>query len=190
MKQSDRSTVYEKLNILREEKQIWYHTVSRKFEVSELGWVWRKIDFFLQSRGHQRAFHEQKAKFPEVEEKLSSYFIVFFYCYDGVTLCLCWTAASNRPIVHPPNDTWVNMEQQWNVRDGKTKGLGVKPVAVTLCPHRMPWEWNWASAVRTWWLTACVMAWPPVTESMVVYSLLIFHATTFLSATACASVDF
>lgn len=37
MKQSDRSfTIYEKLNILREEEQIWNHTASRKLEVSEL----------------------------------------------------------------------------------------------------------------------------------------------------------
>jgi hypothetical protein len=30
-------------------------------------------DMFLQSSSYQLAFHEEKAQFPEVEEKLSSY---------------------------------------------------------------------------------------------------------------------
>jgi hypothetical protein len=29
----------------------------------------------------------------------------FFYCYDGVRLCRCGTAAANRPTVHTADDT-------------------------------------------------------------------------------------
>jgi hypothetical protein len=25
-----------------------------------------------------------------------------------------WNWACNRPLIHPPNDIWVNMEQWWN----------------------------------------------------------------------------
>jgi hypothetical protein len=31
------------------------------------------------------------------------------------------TAATNRPFVHPVNDKWVNMKQQWNATDGIPK---------------------------------------------------------------------
>jgi hypothetical protein len=45
-----------------------------------------------------------------------------FHYYDGVKLCLCGTAAANGPFVHPPDDTWVNMEQGWNdIDSGKPK---------------------------------------------------------------------
>jgi hypothetical protein len=37
--------------------------------------------------------------------------------HDGARLCLCWTAIHNGHFVHPPDDTWVNMEQQWNDTD-------------------------------------------------------------------------
>jgi hypothetical protein len=39
---------------------------------------------------------------------------IIIYCCDGVRLCLCETAVSNGPIVHPPDDILVNMEQQQN----------------------------------------------------------------------------
>jgi hypothetical protein len=33
-----------------------------------------------------------------------------------------WNWASNGPFVHPPDDTWVNMEPRWNDTDrGKPK---------------------------------------------------------------------
>jgi hypothetical protein len=34
-----------------------------------------------------------------------------------VRLCLCRTATANGPIVHPPNDTWMDMEQTLNDKD-------------------------------------------------------------------------
>jgi hypothetical protein len=34
-----------------------------------------------------------------------------------VRLCLCGTAAANGPTAPPPDDTWVNMKQQWNDTD-------------------------------------------------------------------------
>jgi hypothetical protein len=40
------------------------------------------------------------------------------YCYDGVRLCLCGTAATNGPFVHPPDDTLKNIEQRWNDTNG------------------------------------------------------------------------
>jgi hypothetical protein len=92
-------------------------------------------------------------------------FIYLFLCIvtKGKTMSL-WTAASNRPIVQPPNDTWVNMEQRWNDIDGKTEELGGKPVPVLLCPsqipHGLPWVRTLASTVRSRWLTAWAMAWP------------------------------
>jgi hypothetical protein len=32
----------------------------------------------------------------------------------GGRLCLYRTAAAKGPVVQPPDDTWVNMEQWWN----------------------------------------------------------------------------
>jgi hypothetical protein len=37
------------------------------------------------------------------------------YCYDDLRLHMSvWNWVSNRPIVHPPDDIWANMEQRWN----------------------------------------------------------------------------
>jgi hypothetical protein len=39
-----------------------------------------------------------------------------------IFLCLCGIVTANGPTVHPPDDTRVNMEQQWNDTDrGKLK---------------------------------------------------------------------
>lgn len=56
----------------------------------------------------------------------------------------CGTVAANGPNVNPPNDTWVHMEQWWNVvyiilLAGETKGLGDKPIAVTLSTTNPTW---------------------------------------------------
>jgi hypothetical protein len=56
---------------------------------------------------------------------------------DGVRLCL-GTAASNGPIVHPPDDmlVWRAMvECYWQ---GITEELGKNPVPVPLCPPQIP----------------------------------------------------
>jgi hypothetical protein len=47
--------------------------------------------------------------------------------------------AANGPVFHP--DTGMNMEQWWNDIDRKTKGLGEKPVLVSLCPPQIPLDW-------------------------------------------------
>jgi hypothetical protein len=53
--------------------------------------------------------------------QLEDSYYFFFYCYDGVRPCLCGSAASNGPIVHPLDDTWVNMEQRWNDTDKENR---------------------------------------------------------------------
>jgi hypothetical protein len=82
--------------------------------------------------------------------------------------------ATNRSIVHPTHDTWVNMEQQWNDTDGKTKGLSPsvsfsttnrtwtalggspglhseKPVTTTWAvAHATPWLTILISALKVW----------------------------------------
>jgi hypothetical protein len=70
------------------------------------------------------------------------------------------TAATNRPLAHPQDATWVwkaTVEWCWQ---GKTEELGGKPVPVTLCPQ-IPYELtrarNLAFAVRGRRLTAWVM---------------------------------
>jgi hypothetical protein len=56
-----------------------------------------------------------------------------------VRLCL-WTAATNWPIVHPPDYIWVwraTVEWYWQE---KTEELGEKPFPVPLCPSQFPHE--------------------------------------------------
>jgi hypothetical protein len=47
--------------------------------------------------------------------------------------CLCGNATANGPSVQPPDDTWVNIQQQWNAIDSKSKQFRVKPAPVPLC---------------------------------------------------------
>jgi hypothetical protein len=54
-----------------------------------------------------------------------------------------WNCTSNGPFVHPPYDTWVNMEQRWNDIDREKQGLGEKPVPVPLCPPQIPYALPW-----------------------------------------------
>jgi hypothetical protein len=82
-----------------------------------------------------------------------------------VRLCLCGTAAANGPIVHLPDDTWVNMEQWWNDIDrGKTEEFGEKSDPVPLRPPQIPRGLTWARtrgpAVRSRRLTAWALAEP------------------------------
>jgi hypothetical protein len=63
-----------------------------------------------------------------------------------------WNSTANGPTIHPPDDTWVNMESQ---RNDVERG---KPVPVPLCPpqirYGLPWERTRASAVRSRRITA------------------------------------
>jgi hypothetical protein len=63
------------MKILRQAEQIGNCTAARKFDMSE-SYIWDRrkgTDLFLQSNDHQQAFHEQKAKFTEVEKTLLLY---------------------------------------------------------------------------------------------------------------------
>lgn len=63
----------------------------------------------------------------------------------------------------------LNMEQlvKWKFV-GQTKILS-KPAPVLPCPphipHDLSWDWTWASAVRSWWLTTSVTVWPSPTPN-------------------------
>jgi hypothetical protein len=73
---------------------------------------------------------------------------------DGVRLCLCM-AATNGPIVRPPEDAWVwrtMVEWYWN---GKPEELLEKPVPV---PIQIPHGPTRASGVKGQRLTAWAMA--------------------------------
>jgi hypothetical protein len=55
---------------------------------------------------------------------------------NGVKLCPSGTGLLMGPIVHPPDDTRVNMEHLWNDSDRENRRTGDKPVPVPLCsPH-------------------------------------------------------
>jgi hypothetical protein len=80
----------------------------------------------------------------------------------GVRWCL-WTATTNGPIVHPP-DECLSMESHGGmVLTGETEELG-EPVPVPLCPPQIPHGLKRArirtSAVRGRWLIASAMARP------------------------------
>jgi hypothetical protein len=74
------------------------------------------------------------------------------------------TAATNGPIVHPPDDIRLRratVEWYWQA---KTEELGWKPVPVPFCPPQIPhgptWAWTRASAVRGGRLIAWAMTDP------------------------------
>jgi hypothetical protein len=57
-----------------------------------------------------------------------------------VKLCLCGTAAANGPIVHPPDDTWVNMDQRWDDIDrGNQRTRRKTCPSATLCTTNTTW---------------------------------------------------
>jgi hypothetical protein len=78
-----------------------------------------------------------------------------------------WTAATNRPIVHPPDYIWVwRITVKW-YRQGNPKNSEEKPIAVRLCPPQIPCgltrAWTQASALRgrrvTTWAITCPCSW-------------------------------
>jgi hypothetical protein len=82
-----------------------------------------------------------------------------------VRLCFSGTAATNGPIVHPPDDTWVNMEQRWNYTDrGKPKNSEKKSLTSatlsTTNTNGLTWAQTRDVAVRRRRLTAWAMARP------------------------------
>jgi hypothetical protein len=70
---------------------------------------------------------------------------------------------NNGPIVHTPVDIWVwraTAEWYWQ---GRTEGLGEKPVPVTLqIPYALAWVLTRASAMRGRRITACTSNFPHV----------------------------
>jgi hypothetical protein len=82
----------------------------------------------------------------------------FFFCYYVVRMCLCGTAAIKVPIIHPPDDTWVNVEQWW-ILTRETEGLGEKPVVVPHCPPQTPYGLFWER-------TRALRGEKPVTKSL------------------------
>jgi hypothetical protein len=88
------------------------------------------------------------------------YSYLLCYCYYGVRLCLCGTAAANGPTVHPPDDTWVNIEQRWNDTDRENWRTRRKICpSATLSTTNPKWT-NGASAVRDRRLNTWAMARP------------------------------
>jgi hypothetical protein len=88
----------------------------------------------------------------------------FFFNVVVRTAYFCGTVAAHGHIAQSTDDTCVNMEQWWNDTDGKTKGLGEKPVPLSLYPlknlHGLYREQTWVSVVKCQLLTPSGMGWP------------------------------
>jgi hypothetical protein len=52
--------------------------------------------------------------------------IHFVYCFDWMGVHLCGTVAHNGPIIHPPDDTRMNMKR-WNDADRRNGRTWRKP---------------------------------------------------------------
>lgn len=61
----------------------------------------------------------------------------FFFCYDGVRLCFCGTAAANGPTVHLPEDTRVNMEHRRHDNDSRKRNNSEQNLSSCHSAHHM-----------------------------------------------------
>jgi hypothetical protein len=62
---------------------------------------------------------------------LSSWFFTAQLVFVKVQDYVYMGVATSRPIAHPADGMWVNMEQQWNDIHRKTKALGENPVLMS-----------------------------------------------------------
>lgn len=84
-------------------------------------------------------------------------------------LCLCVCILFNNFIsckydIMRVIEQWMNVEHWWHHTDRHTASVRGIPVLVPVCPtqipHRMTWDWPWASVMTGCWLTIWAMAGP------------------------------